>query len=271
MPEVRSVPECGPGHDEPVPARRSLRDRRRRGDRSGPGPLRAFHALPADAEQQPDQRAHLRADYRPRAARRLSGQDGAGDSARDQRDQGRLEEGVGRRGRGDRRDRRHGGRHRIAAVPGSHPPDAPRGGTRQLPVRPRDPGAVDRGGAGAQDQADAAQREGTAGARYPAGYSAVPVRAIHPAGDEGKDRPVLRRGRARGDHGARRPERVCGAGGIRGRGRGRDRSAPAEDRRRSARSHQVDGHVGATGQPARARYRSRWWGSTWNTKIPTRA
>ena len=28
------------------------------------------------------------------------------------------------RGRGDRRDRRHGGRYRIAAVPGSHPPDA---------------------------------------------------------------------------------------------------------------------------------------------------
>ncbi len=30
-----------------------------------------------------------------------------------------------RRGRGDRRDRRHGGRYRIAAVPRSDPPDAP--------------------------------------------------------------------------------------------------------------------------------------------------
>ena len=32
-----------PGHDEPVPARRGLRDRRRRGDRPRPGPLRALH------------------------------------------------------------------------------------------------------------------------------------------------------------------------------------------------------------------------------------
>ena len=39
-----------PGHDEPVPARRSLRHRRRRRDRSRPGPLRALHARAADAE-----------------------------------------------------------------------------------------------------------------------------------------------------------------------------------------------------------------------------
>ena len=32
-----------PGHDEPVPARRGLRDRRRRGDRPRPGALRAVH------------------------------------------------------------------------------------------------------------------------------------------------------------------------------------------------------------------------------------
>ena len=35
-------------------------------------------------------------------------------------------EGFGRCGRGDLRDRRHGGRYRIAAVPRSHPPDAAR-------------------------------------------------------------------------------------------------------------------------------------------------
>ena len=81
-----------PGHHEPVPARRGLRHRRRRGDRPRPGPLRALHPRPADAEQQPHLRPHLRADHRPRAARRLSGQDRAGDSARHQRDQGRHEE-----------------------------------------------------------------------------------------------------------------------------------------------------------------------------------
>ena len=170
-----------PGHDEPVPARRSLRHRRRRGDRSRPGPLRALHARQADAEQQSHLRPHLRADHRARAARRLSGQDRAGDSARHQRNQGRHEEGVAGCGCGDRRDRRHGGRHRIAAVSGSHPPDAPRAGPRQLPLRARDAGAVDRRGAGVEDQADAAQREGTARHRYPARHSAVPFRALHSA------------------------------------------------------------------------------------------
>ena len=36
-----------PGHDEPVPARRGLRPRRRRRDRPRPGPLRAVHQRPA--------------------------------------------------------------------------------------------------------------------------------------------------------------------------------------------------------------------------------
>ncbi len=58
------------------------------------------------------------------APRRLSGQDGAGDSARHRRNQGRLPQSRRRRGRGDCRDRRHGGRHRVAAVPRSHPADA---------------------------------------------------------------------------------------------------------------------------------------------------
>ena len=79
------------------------------------------------------------------------------------------------RGRGDRGNRRHGGRHRIAAVPRSHPPDAPRAGPRQLPVRARDAGALDRRRAGAEDQAHAAQRQGTARHRHPAGHPAVPL------------------------------------------------------------------------------------------------
>ncbi len=179
LPEVRSVPERRSRHHEPVPARRGLRHRRRRGDRSRPGPLRALHARQADPEQQPDLRPHLRADHHARAARRLSGQDRAGDSARHQRNQGRHEAGVGGCGRGDRGDRRHGGRHRVAAVPGSHPPDAPRAGPRQLPVRARDAGALDRRRAGAEDQAHPAQRQGAARHRYSAGHSAVPLGALH--------------------------------------------------------------------------------------------
>ena len=83
------------------------------------------------------------------------------------------------RGRGDRRNRRHRGRYRVAAVPRSHPPDAARAGPRQLHLRPRDAGAVDRRGAGAEDQAHPAQREGTARHRYSAGYPALPLRALH--------------------------------------------------------------------------------------------
>ena len=118
-------------------------------------------------------------DHRPRAPRRLSGQDRAGDSARHQRDQGRHEARGAGRGRGDRRDRRHRGRYRIAAVPGSHPPDAPRAGPRQLPLRARHAGAVDRRRAGTEDQADPAQRQGTARHRYPARYPDLPLGALH--------------------------------------------------------------------------------------------
>ncbi len=42
-PEVRPVHQRRSGHDEPVPARRGLRARRRHRDRPGPGPLRALH------------------------------------------------------------------------------------------------------------------------------------------------------------------------------------------------------------------------------------
>ena len=46
-------------------------------------------------------------------------------------------------------------------------------------VRARDPGALDRRGAGTEDQADAAQREGTARHRYSARHSAVPLASAH--------------------------------------------------------------------------------------------
>ena len=57
-------------------------------------------------------------------------------------------------------------------------------------------------GAGAEDQADAAQRQGTARDRYPARHSAVPRRALPAERDEGQDRAVLRCGRGSRDHGA---------------------------------------------------------------------
>ena len=48
-----------PGHDEPVPARRGLRHRRRRRDGPRPRPLRALHQPDHDAQQQLDDRQDL--------------------------------------------------------------------------------------------------------------------------------------------------------------------------------------------------------------------
>ena len=95
-------------------------------------------------------------------------------------------------------------------------------------LRPRHAGAVDRRRAGAEDQADAAQREGAARHRYSAGYSALPLRALH-LPQEMKEKIALFcdvdveavitardvKSRLRSPAGVRRP------------GRGRDRPAPA--------------------------------------------
>ena len=76
------------------------------------GHYERFHARAAFARQQPDHGPHLRADYFEGATGRLSGQNGAGDSARDQRDQERHAQGFVERGGCDHcGDRRHGGRH----------------------------------------------------------------------------------------------------------------------------------------------------------------
>ena len=111
------------------------------------------------ADQQ-GQQLHHRQDLRDGdqqgAPRRLPGQDGAGDPARHRRDQGRHAAAGRRRRRGDHRDRRHGRRHRVAAVPRGDPPVAARAGQGQLGARPPDPGAVHRRRRRAQDQADPA-------------------------------------------------------------------------------------------------------------------
>ena len=85
--EARSVHQRRSGHDEPLPARRSLRARRRQRDRPRPGPLRAVHAQPADARLELHDRPDLPVGHQQGAARRVSGQDRAGDPAHHQRDQ----------------------------------------------------------------------------------------------------------------------------------------------------------------------------------------
>ena len=161
-------------HDEPAAARRSFRDRRRRRDRSRSRPLRALRADP----DEPAQQLHHRPDLRHRdpegTPRRLPRRDRAGDSAHHRRDQ-TAHPRRGRRFRPrHRRDRRHGRRYREPAVPRSDArvPLGPR--TRQRALRPSDAGAVHPGGRRTQDQADAAQRQGTDRPRHSAGHPALP-------------------------------------------------------------------------------------------------
>ena len=63
----------------------------------------------------------------------------------------------------------------------------------------------------AQDQADAAFGEGTAGRRYPARPAAVPLRPRDSRRQPAQDRAVLQRAAERGDPGARRRHHLCRA------------------------------------------------------------
>ena len=79
--------------------------------------------------------------------------------------------------RGDHRDRRHGGRHRVAAVPRGHPPVPPGGRPRQRALHPPHAGALHRGGRRAQDQADPALGARADADRNPARHPDLPHRA----------------------------------------------------------------------------------------------
>ncbi len=141
--KARSVYQRRSRHDEPLSARRSLRAGRRQRNRSRPGALRALHQQPAHPRFELHHRPDLPVGDQQGAARRVSGQDRAGDPAHHQRNQRRHPQaGAARRRRGDHRDRRHGRRHREPAVPGSHSPVLARRRQAQLPVHPPDAGAL---------------------------------------------------------------------------------------------------------------------------------
>ena len=87
-PQVRSLSQRRSGNDVALSARRGLCDRRRRGDRPRPRPLRAFHRRLLAPVRQHHHRAHLPRHHRQGTARRLSRRDRPGHPARHQRDQG---------------------------------------------------------------------------------------------------------------------------------------------------------------------------------------
>ena len=108
-----------------------------------------------------------------------------------------ITHGRGRRRRLHGRDRRHGRRHRVAAVPRGDPPDGRRAGPRQRAVHAPDAGAVHRGVGRDQDQADAALGQGAARHRHPARRAAVPLRGPAARRAAPQDRAVHQRRGAR--------------------------------------------------------------------------
>ena len=117
----------------------------------------------------------------PRAAQGAQGRvprlDGAGDPAHHERDQ--VAHPLGRRGdrhgRRDHRDRRHGRRHRVAAVPRGDPPVPARGRPGERHLSARDARAVHRHRGRAEDEADPALGERAAAHRYPSRRARLPL------------------------------------------------------------------------------------------------
>ena len=92
------------------------------------------------------------------------------------------------------RDRRHGRRHRVAAVPRGHPPVPPGSRPRQRALHPPDAGALHRRRRRAQDQADPALRPRPHADRNPARHPDLPERAADLGRHQAQDRAVLQRG-----------------------------------------------------------------------------
>ena len=89
----------------------------------------------------------------------------------------RIRRGAATRARRRRhlRDRRHGRRHRVAAVPRGDPPVPARGRAGERALPPRHARAVHRGGRRAEDEADAALGQRAAPHRYPPGRRRLPL------------------------------------------------------------------------------------------------
>ena len=137
--QARSVHQRRSGHDEPVPARRGVRHPRRCRDRSRSRSLRALRAHQDEPGQQLHDRPRLRDGHLERAPWRLPRRDGAGHPAHHRRDSPPRRRRRRRGGRRPRRDRRHGRRHRVAAVLRGDPPDGRRAPSRAHAVPAPDP------------------------------------------------------------------------------------------------------------------------------------
>jgi CTP synthase len=192
--QARPVHQRRSGHHVAVPARRGVRHRRRRRNRPGSGPLRAFHQTRMKKANnfttgqiyKSVLEKERRGDYLGKTVQVIPHvtneiqefiKRGAGIGTADAVDVAIC------------RDRRHRGRHRIAAVSGSGAPAQPEARPEQLGLRAPDLPAVDRRGGRAQNQAHPAHRAKAARNRHPARRPAVPRRPPMP--DEEREKISL--------------------------------------------------------------------------------
>ena len=257
--EARPLPQRRSRHDVALPARRGVRDGRRRGDGPRPRPLRALRRRHLHEGEQLHLRPHLLGRPRPRARRRLPRRDGPGRAARHGRDQGR--DPLGRRGARRRaraghrpvRDRRRLGRHREPAVPRGRAPVPLRGRRREHLLRPPHARALPQGRRRAQDQALAALGRTAPRDRHHPRHPRLPHRARDPARVPRQARALLQRaarvrdrGEGRGGVCLRRSARAARAGARRAG------PAPAPARHLAHPPHRL-GHARAQGHAAEAR------------------
>ena len=132
----------------------------------------------------------------PRARGRLSGPHRADHPAYHGRDQvPHLPDGQRNIRRAHHRDRRHGRRYRVTAVPRGHPAGGCRAGASRNVLFIHVPMIVEiPGSRRAQEQAHTALRQGAAVHRHPAGYPRLPHEPAHDGGHLPQNRPVLQHG-----------------------------------------------------------------------------
>ncbi len=176
--------------------------------------------------------------------------------------------GRARPARRDHRDRRHGRRHRVAAVHRGGAPGSPRRRSRQRVLPARLAGALPRAVRGVEDQADPALRRGAAQHRYHPGRHRLPRRPRPARRPQAQDLADVRRGPGGRRRRRRRAVHLRDPEGAARRGPRRVRRAPA---RAAVPRRRLDG----VGRPARsrapsARRRSRSRSSASTSTCPTR-
>ena len=216
-----------------------LRHRGRRRDGPRPGALRALHE-PAHVEgQQRHDGPYLQERHREGAQGRVPGQDRAGHSPHHRRDQTpHSAAGADQEIRRDHhRDRRHGGRHRVAAVHRVGAPAPLFAGLPEYGAGSPDADPLHGRFGRVEDQTHAALGEGPAGERSPARHPRAARRTSAVDGAQAQGGAVLQRRRQRRDGVDRRADDLRSAAENARTASGRGRAGQTEPDGRQRAGH----------------------------------